>query len=165
MNTLGQLCIRSDEVLADVRSAAWLEQELHSELDRHRRHQIADICEPGNVERVWRLLGIAVAEVRLALIKMLTPCDGLLPVNELERPSEWLFAFRFKVAPDEVEFLKNKIHEYLVAMVMADRAAVIIPQCAGIWQERATETLSTLRSLAATLRAPYSPVRRPMWPV
>lgn len=158
-------CIKSDEILADIRSAAWLESELHSDLDRHRRHQMADICEPDNVERVWRVLGIAIAEIRLALIKIITPCEVQLLVNELERPSEWLFTLRFRIAPDVMEFLKKKIHEYLVAMVMADRAAVIIPQCAGIWQERAAETLSALRSLAATTRPPYAPVRRPLWPM
>lgn len=158
-----ELCIRSDEVIADIRSAAWLEQELHPELDRHRRHQMADICEPDNVERVWRVLGIAIAEIRLVLLKILQPRDDLLPANELERPSEWRFAFRFRIAPDVMEFLKEKIHEYLVAMVMADRAAVIIPQCADIWHDRTTETLSALRT--STSCSGRRPVRRPLLPM
>ncbi|MDE6741707.1 MAG: hypothetical protein K2J58_05185 [Muribaculaceae bacterium] len=160
-----KLCIKSDEVLADIRSAAWLEQELHSDLDRHRRHQMADICEPDNVERVWRVLGIAIAEIRLVLLKILRPRGDLLPVNNLERPSEWRFAFRQRIAPDMMEFLKEKIHESLVAMVMADRAAVIIPQCAHIWSDRAEETLSALRNLAATTRSSVAPVRRPLLPM
>ena len=49
-----ELVIKSGEVLTDIGSAGWLEQELHPELDRHRRHQMADICEPDNAERVWR---------------------------------------------------------------------------------------------------------------
>lgn len=158
-----ELCIRSEEVLADIRSAAWLEQELHPELDRHRRHQMADICEPDNVERVWRVLGIAIAEIRLTLLRILKPRGDLLPANELERPSGWRFAFRQRIAPDVMEFLKEKIHEYLVAMVMADRAAVIIPQCAPIWQERTAETLSALRTSASC--SDLRPVRRPLLPM
>lgn len=151
--------------MADLRSAAWLEQELHPELDRHRRHQMADICETGCIERVWRVLGIAVAEVRIALLRIIRPSGCRHAANELERPSIWRFAFRFPLPPDVVSFLKEKIHEYLVASVMAERAAVIIPQCSRIWEERAEEARSSLKGIAATMRPPYAPVRRPLWPL
>ncbi len=158
-------CIKSEEVIADVRSAAWLESELHPDLDKHRRHQMADICETDNVEQVWRVLGIAVAEVRLALQRIMESPTGLSQANELDRRQEWNFTFKFSLSPVVQSFLKEKVHEYLVASVMADRTAVIIPQCSRIWQERAEEARSELYGIAATLRAPYSPVRRPLWPM
>lgn len=157
------LCIKSDEVMADLRSAAWLEQELHPELDRHRRHQMADICEKDNVERVWRVLGLSVAELRLALLRILQPQKGIRTVNELDRPDEWIFSFLFKLPSDNVAYIREKIHEYLVAAVMADRAAVIIPQCAGIWRERASTALAELQAFASTVRPPFAKVRRPLW--
>lgn len=159
------LTIKSVEVMADVRSAAWLEQELQPQLERHRRHQMADICERDNVEGVWRILGVAVAEVRLALLRLLTPQEDTWLSNDLERPGSWTFGFRFALAPDVMEFLKQKIHEYLVAAVMADRTAVIIPSASAVWQTRAVTALADLRGTAATARPPYAPVRRPLWPM
>lgn len=155
-----ELSIRSDEVLADVRSAAWLEQELHPQLDRHRRHQMADICEDGNVERVWRVLGNAVAELRMALLRLLKPPDDLSSANDLERPTEWTFSFMHPLSSVSMAFLREKIHEYLVASVMSDRCAVIIPGAADIWRTRVADSLAALRLAAAT----RSPVRRPLWP-
>ena len=69
--------ILSSEVIADLRSAAWLEQELHPELDRHRRHQMADICESDNMDAVWRILAVGIAELRFILLRILVP--SLLP--------------------------------------------------------------------------------------
>lgn len=151
--------------MGDVRSAAWLEQELHPELDRHRRHQMADICEEGNAERVWRVLGAAVAEVRFALLKILNPASGLRPVNELEQPESWSFSFAEDLPTDTLTYLKEKIHGYLVAAVMADRCGVIIPDAAAVWQERAEEGLAVLRDGAATAFGRFRSVRRPLWPL
>ncbi len=156
--------IIAEEVMADLRSAGWLEQELHPELDRHRRHQMADICESGNVERVWRVLGLGIAEIRFALLKILVTDGRLLAVNELERPERWEFSFSVELAAETMSFLKEKIHEYLVAAVMADRVAVIIPGAAAVWQQRASETLASLRDAAVSAACRQRPARRPLWP-
>lgn len=160
-----ELCIKQDEVLADIRSAAWLEQELHPDLDRHRRHQMADICEAGNAERVWRVFGVAVAEIRLALASILRPEKEQAADNGLQPADDWRFCFRFSVPPATLGYIREKIHEYLVDRAMADRAEVIIPQCAAIWSDRAAEALASLRIVASTTRPPHAPVRRPLWPI
>ena len=157
--------IKSDEVLQDVRSAAWLEAELHPELDRHRRHEMADICENGNIERIWRVLGTATAEIRVALHKLLAPQGTVATVNDLECPDCWHFPLLTPLPKSSAIYIKEKIHEYLVAAVMADRTAVIIPAAADVWQERADNALAALREMAATSHTPLKPVRRPMWPL
>ena len=157
-----ELVIKSGEVLADIGSAGWLEQELHPELDRHRRHQMADICEPDNAERVWRVLGLSVAEVRVALLKVLRPQSTYLLDNELTHPAEWTFSFSASLGDDTILLLKEKIHEYLVASVMADRCAVIIPTAAAIWQARASTAITTLRETAVSCG--LGRARRPLWP-
>ena len=151
--------------MADLRSAAWLEQELHPEEDRHRRHQMADICEQDNVERVWRVLGNAVAELRIRLMKILHHEKDISSDNDLRCPAEWTFRFLFRLPVSTKVYIKEKIHEYLVAKVMADRTATIIPAAAGIWEQRAEETLSSLRGVAATVHPPLRRVRRPLWPL
>ncbi len=160
-----ELCILLSEVLADIKSAAWLESELHSDLDRHRRHQMADICEEGNIERVWRVLGVSVAEIRFALQKILSSQKHMSPVNDLEHPEYWRFRFLYRLPKSTVSFIKEKIHEYLVASVMADRTAVIIPEAAGVWNLRVSAALEALQGAAAASRRDISPVRRPLWPL
>ena len=88
--------ILSQEVLADIRSAAWLESELHPELDLHRRHEMADICEKDNIERVWRIAGLSVAEIRFALDRILEQPADSGGINLLEQPEHWDFLFRRK---------------------------------------------------------------------
>ena len=159
-----ELCIKAEEVMADVRSAAWLEQELHPELDRHRRHEMADICEPDNVERVWRVLGLAVAEIRRETVRIFRQEKYMAMTNDLECPEEWTFRFLFPLPSSSVGLLREKIHEYLVASVMAERTGVIIPAAQKIWQIRASSAIAELRSAAATARPPHAQVRRPLWP-
>lgn len=159
------LIIKSDEVVADIKSAAWLEAELHPELNLHRRHEMADICETGNIERVWRILAIKIAEIRLALLKILLPEKRLSQTNDLQNSTSWHFRFLFPLPKDTLLFIKEKIHELLVAAVMADRSAVIIPAAAPFWKDREEAALRALQNLAATIRPPHSPVRSPLWPL
>lgn len=159
-----ELCIRSCEVMDDVKAAAWLESELYPELDRHRR-EMADICEEGSIERVWRTLGIAEAQVRMALIRILVQPKYSSHVNVLEQVKEWRFEFLFAVSDTVVAFLREKIHEYMVASVMTDRCETIIPSAAPVWRSRREEALGDLRSAAATTRQQATPVRRPLWPL
>ena len=160
-----KLCIKAREVLAEVRSAGWLKSELHPELNRHRRHEMADICEAGNIERVWRVLSVAVAEVRLSLLKMLCQDKHFSHADDLEQPDSWHFRFLFHLPKDILGFIKEKIHEYMVAAVMADRTGVVIPEASAVWHERRDASLASLRQIASTTHPPYSPVRRPLWPL
>ncbi|MDE6017342.1 MAG: hypothetical protein K2G85_00840 [Muribaculaceae bacterium] len=157
--------IKSSELIADIRSAAWLESELHTELDRHRRHEMADVCEEGNIDYVWRLLALGVAELRIALSRILCHPKLMSNVNDLETCETWDFRFRFPVQSSALAYMKEKIHAYLVAAVMANRMEVIIPSAAAIWRERASEDLSALRLTAATMRPPQGVIRRAMWPL
>lgn len=157
--------ILTNEVIADIRSAAWLESELHPELDRHHRHEMADICEDGNIERVWRVLALAEVEVRLALSRILHEKEAAKKDNGLECPEIWQFLFLPGLAPSVLSFIREKIHEYMVARVMADRAGVIIMASAEIWEERGKDALLALNQAAAGARLSTGSVRRPLWPM
>lgn len=156
--------ILSAEVLADVRAAAWLEQELHPELDRHRRHQMADICEEhGGIDRVRRVMGVAVAEIRECLHGILLPAGRVRPTDVLTNRAEATFRFARHLHPDRLILIREKMHEYMVARVMCDRCADIIPGCAGVWRERATSALAQLREAAASTA--LRPGTRPLCPL
>lgn len=159
------MIIKSSEVLADIKSAAWLEQELRPELERHCRHQMADICEKDNVEQVWRVLADGVAEIRLVLTGILHPDDEAAQDNEIRHTAGWCFRFVFPIPLQTAIYIKEKIHGYLVANVMADRTAVIIPDAAAVWRIRAEETLAALRGVSGAARVPSHTVHRPIWPM
>lgn len=155
--------IESREVLDDIRSAAWLESELHEELPLHRRHEMADICEENNIEKIWRVLGICDAELRVALQRILAFPSKIVAVNAIERPGRWEYPVVEGMRAEIVTLAKEKIHDYFVARAMADRAAVIIPVCSDIWQTRAEEAMAAVAECAATAIAGI-PVRRRLSP-
>lgn len=155
------LHILSREVIDDVRSAAWLESQLHPELDLHRQHEMADICEPGNIERVWRVLGLSMAEARMALTPLLADPRMIPEDNILQNPPEWRLDLRQPLSSTSRLYLREKVHELLVARVMSDRTGVIIPQATPIWSTRAETALSSLAEASSSLpgfaRRPLTP--------
>lgn len=161
--TASVIIIKSHEVLCDIRSAAWLESELHESLPLHRRHEMADVCEEGNIEKIWRVLGLCDTEVRVALRRILVAVPRLSPVNSIESPEEWEYHLAECLRTESVNLTKEKIHDYFVASAMADRAEVIIPECAPIWRERAAGALTAISECAASAMAGV-PVRRRMCP-
>lgn len=163
--TMAKIIIKSSEVLCDLRSAGWLESEINPDSNLHRRHEAADICEKDNVDRVWRILGVCAAEVRMALKSVMTfdfKKDAIL--NDLATPEQWKFSFRPDIDTATLELFKEKIHEYMVARVMEDRMRVILPGTALTWSERAQTSMSEIASLGS-LTAEKHPVRRRLCPI
>lgn len=164
MRKHAEIFILSREVLDDIKSAAWLESELHPEIDLHRRHEMADICEPGNIEKVWRILGLCDAEVRMTLRKMLLSGECRRHQNDLVNPEIRRYIIKDPPAANAVAFLKEKIHEYFVASVMTDRTAVIIPEALLPWEERKRDAFTAISTFTATAANPAQ-VLRPLWPL
>ncbi|MCM1491387.1 MAG: hypothetical protein NC095_11285 [Muribaculum sp.] len=157
------ITILSREVIDDIRSAAWLESETHPGSNLHQRHEMADVCEKDNVERVWRILGLCDAEIRLVLRKILSESDDTYQRNDLLTPDEWFYDFKCRLPPHTASLLKEKIHEYMVSRVMADRLEIFIPEAVLPWKQRASEAMSAL-STAAQTTSLLTPARRPLSP-
>lgn len=159
------IVIKSGEVIADLRSAGWLESEINTGSGLHRRHETADICENDNVDRVWRILGVCAAEVSMALRTFLLSDSSWKDTdNSLLLPEEWTFPFRCDLDVHTMTLLKEKIHQYMVARVMANRLGVLIPEAAKPWTEEAANCLSEIGGIAASTALNH-PVRRPLWPI
>lgn len=164
MNCKTNIIILSSEVFDDLRSAAWLISEVGNIANLHARHEMADICEKDNVDAVWRMLGIAIAEIRLELMKILELPDKTCSVNYLKCPEMWEFRFRVRMPESKETYLREKIHEYLVARVMADRSLALVPAAADYWKTRYKEAMSAIQIAAASC-APSGRARRPLWPM
>ena len=157
------ITILSREVIDDIRSAAWLESETHPDSNLHQRHEMADICEKDNAERVWRVLGLCDAEIRLVLRKVLSEYDDSIQSNDLMQPEKWQYDFKCRLPPHTAALLKEKIHEYMVSRVMADRMEVFIPEAALPWKLRASDAMTSLTAAAQTTSL-LTPARRPLSP-
>lgn len=157
------ITILSCEVLDDLRSASWLVSEISEIKNLHTRHEIADICEKDNIDAVWRVLGTSVSELRLEMIKLLEPQKWISNANELTSPETWEFSFKIRLPDSKESYLREKIHEYLVARAMADRTSAIIPSASAYWKERHEEAMSGLR-LAVAGCVSNGKARRPLLP-
>lgn len=161
--TKTRITILSSEVMADLRSASWLVSEINDPTNRHIRHEMADICEKDNIDAVWRVLGTAVTEVRVEMIRILEPQKWITLANELQTPESWEFSFKIRIPDSKETYLREKIHEYLVARVMADRTAAIIPAAMAYWTERREEAIAGIRLTSAGC-INTGKARRLLWP-
>ncbi len=159
-----KITILSSEIFADLRSAGWLESEINPDGNLHRRHEIADICERDNIDRVWRILGTATAMVRLTLRSMTLHAPTGDWSNELEMPEQWVFVFRRRHTDAVAQYIKEKIHEYLVATVLSDRLKVLLPEESQPWEEKERNALLELSTIASAYPQEH-PVRRRLSPL
>lgn len=109
-------------VLYDIANLAYVVGDVREgEYTAHSLHHTFDICAPGNIDRVNRMLDLAIAEVEAI-------------VNRSRGASGVKSTFGVKCASgvkDESEatehLLRNFIHEYLVARVLYDWLTVAFP--------------------------------------
>lgn len=123
--------------------------------NRHSLHQVRDICEDGNIDRVNAVLHLAFSKVVAILSRPRKSRKGklnTLPSEECKPtvpPDD--FQLHIKLPP-EMEFnLKETIREYLVCCVLADWLAITLPEAADVWKFRAEACFSALQELIAGL--------------
>ena len=62
-----KMTFKREELLYDIRNNAYVEGDVMQEKTEHERHQVQDIGEDGNIDRVTRVLDLAHAECEEAL--------------------------------------------------------------------------------------------------
>ena len=130
--------------------------------DEHARHQVFDIAEKGNIDRVTRVLNLAHAEC----VEMLFPytkeeiADGQEALNDvLTAPEEYHIVLNLPVgfSLTTVRLLQNLIHEYLVCRVLADWMSITNPNSEANWERKFESLRSKIRT---SLVSRTSKVRR-----
>lgn len=131
----------------------------------HDRHQVFDICEDGNVDRVTRVLDLAFAQC----VELCYPYSKVPVANEtiLDDTLEYREVYEMKLlVPTDfsyttVELLRRLIHELLVYKVMADWMSLTKPSSKSNWQEKIENTEQEITSM---LNARIGRVRRTLTP-
>lgn len=165
-----KLTFKREELLYDIRNNAYVEGDVMQAKTEHDRHQVQDIGEDGNIDRVTRLLDLAHAECEEALfpytkenVDQETEMDDtptfVEPVEET--PAEEFtneipdakptgdYVIRLLV-PDEyskttVRLIVRYIHEYMVCRVLADWLSITNPPASANWKAKQDEALEGMK--------------------
>ena len=158
----------TEELLYDVKSLAYVESDVTESENVHLKHELADIGEDGNVDRVMRMMRLAVARCA----DLLSPYSKHDVEDEEERDNvhEEPDAFEIAVSlPDDLSkerltLLEHAVHEYIVCSVMCDWAGVVCHSDAALvqtWSDRVKDAES---EIDGSLHSRTRRVRRTLTP-
>ena len=170
-----KMTFKRDELLYDIRNNAYVEGDVMQAKTEHDRHQVQDIGEDGNIDRVTRLLDLAHAECEEALfpytkedVEQETEMDDTPTYVEptadaggtVADPEVFTddmtaskptgdYVIRLLV-PDEyskttVRLIVRYIHEYMVCRVLSDWMSITNPPAAANWKAKQDEALEGMK--------------------
>lgn len=138
------LRFKRSELLYDAENYSFVEGDIKKADDEHGAHQIFDIGQSGNIDRVTRVLNLAHTEC----VEMLFPYtkaeieDGGAEIDdELTAPESYDIEMRLPegFSLTTVKLLSNMIHEYLVCRVVADWMSITNPDSQPKWESKFRE--------------------------
>lgn len=160
------LTFKRAELIYDASNYSFVEADILPEGDECRRHQVFDIGQDGNVDRVTRVLNMAHAEC----VEMLYPYTKEEIPDEQEALDDVLTepeVYEIKLtlpktfSQTTLRLLEQLIHEYLVCRVLADWMSITNPESESNWQRK----FSTLRvKIQTALVSRSGKVRRKLKP-
>lgn len=145
------LRFRRAELIYDASNYSYVEADIMPEGDECRRHQVFDIGQDGNVDRVTRVLNTAHAEC----VEMLYPYTKQEIPDEQEALDDVLKepeTYEIKLTLPEtfslttLRMLEELIHEYLVCRVLADWMSITNPESEANWEKKFTTLRNKIRT-------------------
>ncbi len=148
------LTFHRGEILYDCANCAYVIGDIaDEEAMNHARHQIQDITDNGNVDRVTRVLSLAHAEVVEALFPFTRDnVDGNDDLDDTkDDPNEYNVCLSLpeKFSKTTVDLLRHLIHEYMVCRVMQDWLSITYPKLADTWQLKVEEAMGRIKKAKA----------------
>lgn len=160
------LIFKRAELLYDAENYSFVEGDIMQTEDEHAKHQVFDIGQSGNVDRVTRVLNLAHTEC----VEMLYPYTKEEIADEQEAlddvltaPEEYVITLTL---PDgfslsTLKLLKHLIHEYLVCRVLADWMSITNPKSQANWEDKMrnlkTKIQTSLVSRSGKIRRKLKP--------
>lgn len=160
------LVFKREELVYDAANYSFVEGDIIKTDDEHARHQVFDIAQDGNINRVTRVLNLAHAEC----------VEMLYPYTKEEIPEEQAALDDILKAPEEypvtltlpgdfslttVRLLCELIHEYLVCRVLADWMSITHPESQANWEDKVSRVKSRIQTCLMSRRGK---VRRKLKP-
>ena len=160
------LTFKRAELIYDASNYSFVEADIMPEGDECRRHQVFDIGQAGNVDRVTRVLNTAHAEC----VEMLYPYTKEEIPDEQEALDDVLKepeTYEIKLTLLEtfslttLRLLEELIHEYLVCRVLADWMSITNPESEAKWEKKFAALRNKIRT---TLMSRTGKTRRKLKP-
>lgn len=135
-----------DALLYDISNMAFVAADIaRDSMTAHRLHQVFDVCESGNRDRVERILGIAFAEVGTMLRKIASVAG--------DSSDSYRFMLKREDIGEEWRVrLQEAVHEFMTARALADWLSITLPEAADVWKEKAAEARASLLAAASLSR-------------
>lgn len=139
--TVVMLSFKREELLYDAENYSFIEGDIMKTDDEHVRHQVIDIGQDGNVNRVTRVLSLAHSEC----VELLFPYTKEDVRNEncalddtLKEPDTYdiILLLPRNFSMTTIRLLKDLIHEYLVCRVLADWMSITNPSSQRNWEDK-----------------------------
>lgn len=145
------LTFKRAELIYDASNYSFVEADILPEGDECRRHQVFDIGQDGNVDRVTRVLNMAHAEC----VEMLYPYTKEEIPDEQKALDDVLTEpelYEIKLTLPEgfslttLRMLEHLIHEYFVCRVLADWMSITNPESEANWEKKFTTLRNKIKS-------------------
>ena len=143
------LNFKRQEILDDLKQYSFVMGDILDTNDEHARHQIQDIAEDGNIDRVTRVMNLCMSECREILFPYTKEDVDVSEVrtNTLETVEEYNINL---LVPDDfsdttVTLLEHLIHEFIVSRIMADWMSITNKPETATWLEKADDVLTKIR--------------------
>lgn len=155
-------------LLYDISNIAFVEGDVMPTDSEHERHQVFDICQDGNIDRVTRVMDLVVAHAT----ELLFPYSKV-EIEESEAQDDVLaetetYVIELHVPEDfsktTVTYLEKLIHDYIVYKVLEDWLVITNlknPKSGANWGEKALVLESEIE---CALSARMHRVRRTLSP-
>ena len=128
------LTFKRSELIYDAENYSFVEGDIMKTDDVHARHQVFDIGQKGNIDRVTRVLNLAHAEC----VEMLFPYTKT-EIGETQENFDNVLT-----APEAYDIVL--IHEYLVCRVLADWMSITNPGSQANWEGKFKELKSKIQT-------------------
>ena len=125
------IVFKREQLLYDVAHPSWVEGDVLQTDNVHAVHQIQDVIQDQNVDRVTRMLDLAFAECT----EMLYPyskkelLDGTVENDELTETTEYVLQLSVpeSFSKTTYDLLKLYVHNYMVAYALEDWMSITNP--------------------------------------
>ena len=159
----------TEELLHDIANMAYVEGDLIDGGNEHAAHQVRDICEDGNIERVLRVVDMAVAKCRERLYPYTREDaeDGAELDNSPDEKEEHVISM---LLPEDfskttLDYLNKLLHEYICCTALADWMTIANTEnkaSAATWAAKAEEAQEQVMKIINLRR---TRVRRTISPI
>lgn len=118
------LAFNRSQLLYDIKNIAYVEADVMPAKEEHQRHQVFDIAEDGNVDRVTRVMDLAVGKCKEILFPLTkTVVDEVESRDDNLKETQVYYIYLSlpqSFSKTTLDYLSKLIHEFIVYTVLVD---------------------------------------------